>query len=233
MHLRNYVSISISIFLLSSAFSQQRNYPFTKPNMNSVCAVRGKIFFLPVSRTRVATGTAGLEYRFLKDHSLGADAIYTWFKTPVYYWDPVLDEQVEGPSKYIDMFDLHLDYRYYLSLHSLTRRGIFPYINAFTMQGSRRTYFEAPYADSYEKQHEYLGRYGISTGCLWGFGPLKRFGIDLNLGCMYTDQLVHRYDYNVHTITDLVRYTDSKWGVNVRINAYYYLFRGNLRDVQN
>lgn len=222
MSLKFYLCTAVMLFSISG-FAQ--TFPYVKENMDHVFVVRGKILPHLVGRTRVATGTAGLEYRFLQRHSIGTDAIFTWFKTPVYYWDDVMDEQVEGPSKFMSTWDFHVDYRYYLPLEKINRRGIFPYVNLFTKQGFKRTYFEEAYTDSYEKQHDYLERYGFSTGTLWGFGPYKRYGVDVNIGYMYVKNLVHRYDYLPGTTTDFVKYDQDRWTVNFRVNAYYYLFR--------
>lgn len=197
--------------------------PYSKENLNSVFAVRGKVLPFIFGHTRIFTSTAGLEYRFLKRHSVGIDGIYSRFKTPTYIWDEATGTEVSGPFKVYGLTSLHFDYRYYFPFDTWQNR-LFPYVNAFTKWGIRKTRFEEGLADHI--QDERFLKYGLSTGCLVGFGKMKRWGIDLNLGLMHVSESICRTEYSTSG-PQTATYQQDRWSGNMRMNCYYYLFRKN------
>lgn len=197
--------------------------PFLKPNMDHAVAFRGKALPFMFGHTRIFSATAGLEYRFLQNHSIGVDAIYEWFKTPTYSWDPVTDEELQGPFKYFDVRSLHADYRYYFTPCFMEQSVFFPYVNAFTKIGTRKSYFGGYVANGYQSQDEILKRYGVSLGILLGFGRQRRYGIDFNAGLMHVSHSVDRVDYT-DSGTEAVSFDLHRISGNVRLNFYCYLF---------
>lgn len=213
-------SLAFLLMLQMHPCQAQPVLPFNKENLNSVWALRGKTVPFMFGYTRIFTATLGVEYRFMKRHSVGIDGIYEWFKMQTYTWDAASGTQVRGPFRFVSTYTFHMDYRYYFH----TGNRFFPYANAFVKFGTRKYCYESMVPSSYESQTERFGKYGVSAGTLLGFGRLRRFGLDFNAGVMYVCDAVSRIEY-VETGTQAVNYNRTRWAGNVRLNFYWYLFR--------
>jgi hypothetical protein len=154
------------------------------------------------------------------------DYIFERYKTLSHNWDSINNVETAGPHKYFRVNSLHADYRFYLPLPRFNHRGFYPYVNAFCKYGDRYNWFEAGYVSAFESMRGRFVNYGVSCGTLLGFGKLKRWGVDANLGAMYSQTDIREQRYVGQTATTSeISYPECRWKVNGRLNLYYYFFR--------
>jgi hypothetical protein len=193
--------------------------PFNRENAKNSIGLKGKI--LPwIAIGSGVNSLIGIEFGFHKQHSIGFDIYFhRWsFPAPEKY-DSTTKQYIAGQPRARNRDKaVFLNYRFYFKSKDLRdKKGIVPYIGAF----SRAGYFKYVYDEGYITNETLHRELQYSFGVLGGILATKDAFYDINLGIYYKQKYMKRnyYDDNVpKTEFD----TFGNFGFRLGLNLYLW-----------
>jgi hypothetical protein len=188
---------------------------------------RGKIFgFVIIEDVFVVSGTLGLEYKFLKRHSIGADVIWTKYWLENDSIDAVTGKEYSvGDWQYDTRQNYMVDYRFYFSVRNklCKYRGL--YLSAFHRHGTMKWRSSEEYkfdnGDDIFKDAVY-NDLGLAIGLRLGGDRCRRWGIDTNLGMTRRTKVEDYVRYLSDIETDsVINERSIQWLPLLRFNVTY------------
>lgn len=220
--------VILFLFFCSGLSAQQ------EIGINSGLLVRGKVmggFF--VEDVILLNATLGLEYRFLRNFSMGADFVHIneIYEEEHYYdstdWTKYNEYAQKNPRTC-----LLTDIRFYPFQKVFNYSPFKPYIAAFSKLGNIKTWCVPGYVFSSNDMVRRKGTFydlGITAGVHMDFG---RGGIDFNIGyCKRFETANIEYFETDGTNRFVENESSIKDRLAGRLNLYFFLFTKN-RDVE-
>ena len=160
--------------------------------------------------------TSGLEFRFLKYHSIGIDYVYLRQRFEEESYDSVSQDYIDnGFSNYSLREYFLVDYRFYINL--FPKKNIFPYISLFTKVGEIKNWYHNKSILGRTGDYNYravFNDYGVALGTHIGISPNGRVGLDVNIGAVKRE-----------TSVAYGTYPSKTWAIHMRLNLYFNLFK--------
>lgn len=199
--------------------------PYDPNGDHNTWGIKGKAFPFPAGDHLGLAAFLGVEYGFLKHHSLGVDGfIAHTFGTYDAFTDTAGVEHPDGGSTWTTYKAVFVNYRCYLGFPSWRESGWSPYVGAFFRHGTVNGMGDEEYAKTDLEFHETHISGGPLVGMLYQFDRWGRWGLDMNMGVFrkHIDEV--RYDL---VGGSLVQESGSREFTSVRVglNAYVWFFR--------
>ncbi len=210
------MKIKILLLLLFSTYGISQEY--------RKLTIRGKVLASLIAEDdNTYTGTVGLEYEFIKNHSIGADFIYIGnlqeFDT--------FDDLNTGIYKTTKSFIYLVDYRYYIKPAFLKETYSTFYVSAY-YKNIAKDFKNDPEVQFFKNDRTW-GNYkyndlGTALGFRFSFNPDNdNFGLDTNLGISYR---MKNEDYTLYIDENtpnkiFENEKSNQWLPSIRVNLYY------------
>lgn len=191
--------------------------PFDKKGAWNYCAIKFKILpWISVPSGSGLNPSAGFEYGFSKNQSIGIDFYYNHYSFSAGdRYDSIQDHYVAKPRKLYRDKAIFINYRYYLNSHKLREKsGSCFYMGSFVRAGILNFKYEDGYVktSSVTKEHHYS--LGLMYGILHQIDVFKKdrqFNVDAYLG-IYVKQKIQFIEY---TNSDNLMIVDKDYPVGM------------------
>lgn len=221
------LSFTLIIFLVSSSNSQ------SEYDIKNGLLLRGKVLgFVIIEDLWILNATVGLEYRFTKNFSIGADFVHiNEITEKEYYPNPVSDpDYYEEYAQKNPRTCALVDLRFYPFQNLFVNTKLRPYISFFSKYGKIITWTTQGYRfdeDEIVKRNGTFFDIGVTAGVHLIFNN-DRFGLDINIGYCQRKQIE---DAEYYASTGYNRFESNqviiKNRLAGRLNLYFYLFSNN------
>lgn len=198
--------------------------PFNKNHDYNNYAIKLKVLpWVAIPSGQGLNYSAGFEYGFKKNHSIGIDLFYHQYSfSSGDYYDSTRQEHLGKPRMLQRDKAVFLNYRYYFNFNSFRGEpGIAHYLGSYVRYGRKKYKFEEDY-EKYETKSGIVSEdhysFGIMYGIIYPLTLLKN-GKQVNVDCyasLYVKQKVQHIKY-MNEQSDLIEDTDTPGIIGFRI----------------
>lgn len=195
--------------------------PFNKNSKNKNWAIKGKVLPFPIGNDLGINGLLGVEFAFLKNHTIGVDAycLYLFGSHDKVKDTAGVEHEVGSFHKSFDKA-IFMNYRFYFDFKKLrANKGLSLFTGCFYRYGqvnsSKDPAFEKEYINTWETDN--------SAGLFFGgiYHLRKRLGLDFNLGYYYK-QMNIRSTYLDKQDIKIKTENPNTTGLRIGLNLTYW-----------
>jgi hypothetical protein len=200
--------------------------PFDPKGNYQTYAIKGAILPFTIGNGAGVSSVVGVEYGFLKRHSIGIDGNYIYsYDTDDETKDTAGITHKEGNKSTSKEKGIFLSYRYYFLFRKLRERGVSTYASCYVRYGEAINRNNPLYHNPYIYEKQYTRAIGAVGGVVMQFGHPKRLSLDINSGYFvkWFDSNELYYD-NGNIKNRNNRY--SNLGFRFGLYVHYFFLRG-------